>query len=210
MKRQFKLNQEIPDAIYFLMESPTSIQSFLRPTAFEFWSQRFTAVTIPGSLREGLCTPAMHGYWQAVMTSFKKELMGSRGFSLIPPDGLSAIISANPQLLLPSKSVLAYARKQSQSAIFEWDEEKRWWHWHAGDYPPGWEKKVKVTNIFGLRRWRLLQCWGISGLPSSSPYLLVLLLTTLASRSRLPLYFDFWGSTRIPPDQIPVLNASST
>ena len=147
MKRQFRLNQEIPDAIYFLMESPTSIQSFLRPTTFEFWSQRFTAVTIPGSLREGLCTPAMHGYWQAVMTSFKKELMGSRGFSLIPPDGLSAIISANPQLLLPSKSVLAYARKQSQSAIFEWDEEKRWWHWHAGDYPPGWEKKVKVINI---------------------------------------------------------------
>ena len=21
-------------------------------------------------------------------------------------------------------------------------------HWHAGDYPSGWEKKVKVTNIF--------------------------------------------------------------
>ena len=37
--------------------------------------------------------------------------MGSCGFSLIPPDGLSAVISANPQLLLPSKYVLAYARK---------------------------------------------------------------------------------------------------
>ena len=61
----------------------------------------------------------MHGYWQAVMTSFKKELMGSRGFSLVPSDGLSAIISTNPRLLLPSKSVLAYARKQSRSAIFE-------------------------------------------------------------------------------------------
>ena len=37
--------------------------------------------------------------------------MGSCGFSLIPPDGLSAVISANLQLLLPSKYVLAYARK---------------------------------------------------------------------------------------------------
>ena len=83
-----------------------------------------------------------------MMTSFEKELIGSHDFSLVPPDGLSAIISANPRLLLPFKSMLAYARKQNRSAIFEWDKEKRWWHWHAGDYPSGWEKKVKVTNIF--------------------------------------------------------------
>ena len=34
--------------------------------------------------------------------------MGSRGFTLIPPYGLSAVISANPRLLLPSKSVRTY------------------------------------------------------------------------------------------------------
>ena len=73
--------------------------------------------------------------------------MGSWGFSLIPPDGLNAVISANPQLLLPSKSVLAYVRKQNQSAIFEWVEEDRGWIWHVGDYLVGWEKKVKVINI---------------------------------------------------------------
>ena len=129
------------------MESPTSVRPFLRPTAFEFWSQRFTAVTIPGLLREDLCTPTMHGYWQAMMTLFEKELIGSRGFSLIPLDGLNVIISANPWLLLPFKSVLTNARQQSWSAIFEWNEEKKGWYWHAGDYPPGWEKKVKVTNI---------------------------------------------------------------
>ena len=55
----------------------------------------------------------MHGYWQAVMTSFEKELLGSHGFSLISPNRLSAFISANPRLLLPSKSMLAYAKKQS-------------------------------------------------------------------------------------------------
>ena len=73
--------------------------------------------------------------------------MGSRGFSLIPPDGLGMVISANPHLLLPSKSVLAYTRKQNPFAIFEWDAEKIGWYWHADEYPPGWEKKVKVTNI---------------------------------------------------------------
>ena len=52
----------------------------------------------------------MHRYWQAIMTSFAKELLGSYGFSLIPPDGLHAIIFANPQLLLPTKSMVAYAR----------------------------------------------------------------------------------------------------
>ena len=119
VRRQFGLDQDIPDAISFLMESPTSVQPFLQPTAFEFWSQRFTAVTVPSSLMEGLCTLAMHGYWQAVMISFEQELVGSRGFSLIPPDGLSMVISANPRLLLPSKFVLAYARKQNRSAIFE-------------------------------------------------------------------------------------------
>ena len=107
----------------------------------------FSAVTVFGSLREGLCTPAMHRYWQAVMTSFKQELVGSRGFSLIPPNGLDMVISANPQLLLPSKSVLAYTKKQNPSAIFEWDEVKKGWYWHAGEYPLSWEKKVKMTNI---------------------------------------------------------------
>ena len=61
------------------------------------------------------------------MTSFKQELMGSRGFFLIPPNGLSTVISTNPRLFLPSKFVLVYARKQSQSAIFEWVEEDREW-----------------------------------------------------------------------------------
>ena len=89
----------------------------------------------------------MHGYWHAVMDSFVAELAGSRDFSLIPPEGLSMVVSVNPHLLLPSKSVLTYARKQSQSAIFEWDAEKNRWFWHAGDYPPGWEKKVKVINL---------------------------------------------------------------
>ena len=89
----------------------------------------------------------MHGYWRAVMDSFVAEISGSRGFSLIPPEGLSAVASANPRLLLPSRSVLAYARKQSRSAIFEWDAEKRGWFLHTGDYPPGWEKKVKVINL---------------------------------------------------------------
>ena len=136
VRRQFGLDQDIPDDISFLMESPTSVRLFLRHTAFEFWKQRFNVVIVPSSLREGLCTPPMHGYWDAVMTTFVNELAGSRGFSLIPPDGLGMVVLVNPRLLLPSKSVLAYARKQSRSAIFEWDVEKKEWYWHAGDYPP--------------------------------------------------------------------------
>ena len=131
VRKQFGLDQDIPDNISFLMESPTSAHPFLWQTAFEFWRQRFSAVTVPGSLRKGLCTPPMHGYWQAVMTSFEQELVGCCGFSLIPPDGLNIVISANPQLLLPSKSVLVYARKHNQSAIFKWDEEKEGWYWHT-------------------------------------------------------------------------------
>ena len=107
------------------MESPTLVRPFLWHIAFEFWRQRFNVVTVPGSLREGLCTPPMHGYWHAVMTTFVDELAGSRGFSLIPPDGLGIVVSVNPRLLLPSKSILAYARKQSLSTIFEWDAGKK-------------------------------------------------------------------------------------
>ena len=129
------------------MGAPTSVRPFLRQTAFDFWKKRFNAITVPGSLREGVCTFPMHGYWHAVMDSFVAELAGSRGFSLIPPEGLGMVASVNPRLLLPSKSVVAYARKQSRSAIFEWDAEKKGWFWHAGNYPPGWEKKVKVINL---------------------------------------------------------------
>ena len=119
VRRQFGLDQDIPYDLSFLMESFTLVQPFLRHIAFEFWRQCFRAITALGSLWEGFCTPAMHGYWQAVMTSFEQELVGSHGFSLIPPDGLNMVILANPRLLLPSKSVLAYTRKQNPSAIFE-------------------------------------------------------------------------------------------
>ena len=118
VRRQFGLDQDIPDDISFLMESPTSVCPFLWHSAFEFWTQRFNAVTVPGSLREGLCTPPIHGYWHVVMTTFVDELASSRGFSLIPLDGLGMVVSVNPRLLLPSKSVLAYARKQNRLAIF--------------------------------------------------------------------------------------------
>ena len=63
VRRQFRLDQDIPNDLSSLMESPTSIQPFLQHDAFEFWSKRFTAVTIPSSIREGICSPAMHGYW---------------------------------------------------------------------------------------------------------------------------------------------------
>ena len=84
----------------------------------------------------------MHGYWQAVMTSFRQELLGSYGFSLIPPDGLHAIISTSPRLLLPTKFVVAYARKQIRSTIFEWQAKEKGWYLYAGEYPTSWEKKV--------------------------------------------------------------------
>ena len=119
VRRQFGLDQDILDDLSFLMEFPTLVRPFLQHIAFEFWRQRFSAVTIPGSLKEGLHTPAMHGYWQVVMTSFEQESLGSCAFSLIHPDGLGMVISVNPRLLLPSKSVLAYARKQNSSTIFE-------------------------------------------------------------------------------------------
>ena len=62
VRRQFGLDQDIPDDLSFLMESPTSIRPFLRHTAFDFWRQHFSAVTILDSLSNGLCTPTMHGY----------------------------------------------------------------------------------------------------------------------------------------------------
>ena len=49
VRRQFGLDQDIPDDLSSLMESPTSVRPFLRPTAFEFWSKHFTIVSIPSS-----------------------------------------------------------------------------------------------------------------------------------------------------------------
>ena len=41
VRRQFGLDQDIPDDLSFLMESPTSVRPFLRHTAFDFWRQGF-------------------------------------------------------------------------------------------------------------------------------------------------------------------------
>ena len=80
------MDQDIPDNFTAILEFVTFVQTFLQPSTFEFWSRRFTAVMILGSQREGLCTTTLHGYWQAVMTSFEQELLGStlHGSSLYP------------------------------------------------------------------------------------------------------------------------------
>ena len=62
VRRQFGLDQDIPDDLSSLIRAPTSVHPFLRHTAFDFWKKRFDAVTILGSLREGVCTFPMHGY----------------------------------------------------------------------------------------------------------------------------------------------------
>jgi len=71
------------------------------------------------------------------MTSFSRELLDGCGFSLIPFKGLHTVISTNPQLLLPIKFMVAYARKQSLSAIFEWQEKKEGWYLYVGEFPLG-------------------------------------------------------------------------
>ena len=48
VRRLLGLDQDIPDDLSSLMESPTSIRPFLRHATFEFWSKCFIAVTIPG------------------------------------------------------------------------------------------------------------------------------------------------------------------
>ena len=96
----------------------------------------FGVVIIPSSQRKGLWTTQMHEYWQAVMISFGHELLGGHRFSLVPSKGLHAIIFVNPWLLLPTKSVVAYPRKQSKLAIFKWRENEKEWYWYAGEFPP--------------------------------------------------------------------------
>ena len=43
--------------------------------------------------------------------------------------------------------VVAYARKQSRSAIFEWQEKEKRWYLYTGEFPFSWEKKMKVVNL---------------------------------------------------------------
>ena len=71
VRRQFRLDRDIPDDFSAIMESPTFVRPFLQHSAFEFWSRHFTVVTILGSQREGSCTAAMYGDWQAMMISFE-------------------------------------------------------------------------------------------------------------------------------------------
>ena len=111
VRRQFGLDQDVPNDFSAILESTTFFWPFLQPITFQFWSKHFTAITISSSQREGLCTVVMHKYWQAMITSFGQELLGSHGVSLIPLDDFHAIISTNPRLLLPTKFVVVYARK---------------------------------------------------------------------------------------------------
>ncbi|KAL0008431.1 hypothetical protein SO802_009933 [Lithocarpus litseifolius] len=43
--------------------------------------------------------------------------------------------------------MVAYARKRSKSAIFEWQEKGRRWYLYANEFPLGWKKNVKVVYL---------------------------------------------------------------
>ena len=120
------------------------------------------------------------------MTSIGQELLGGRGFSLIPPKDLSAIISANPWLLLPSKFVVAYARKQMKSAIFEWKEKEKGWYLYASEYPVGWEKKVRVLNLPA----RKAQCLEL--LSPNPPREEMILLRFILTSFLMRVTFPYW------------------
>ena len=108
------------------------------------------------------------------MTLFEQELLGNCEFSLIPPDGLSAVISTNPWLFLPTKSIVAYAKKQSWSAIFEWIRIFQMtflpslsplllFGHSCGTLPLSFKVGISVQSLFQFHRGRvfvLLPCMG--------------------------------------------------
>ena len=54
VRRQFGLDQDIPDDFAAILESTTLVHPFLHSSAFEFWSRHFIVVTISSTQREGL------------------------------------------------------------------------------------------------------------------------------------------------------------
>ena len=62
VRRQFGLDQDVPNDFSAILESTTFVWPFLQPITFQFWSKHFTAITISGSQREGFCTATMHKY----------------------------------------------------------------------------------------------------------------------------------------------------
>ena len=54
VRRQFGLDQDIPDDFAAILESTTSVCPFLHSSAFEFWSKHFIVVTILSTQRESL------------------------------------------------------------------------------------------------------------------------------------------------------------
>ena len=61
-------------------------------------------------------------------------------------------------------------------------EEKKGWYWHIGDYPPSWEKKVKVTNISAPSKKALAKLKSASKFKPATP--LPPTGASLASRTR--------------------------
>lgn len=62
VKRQFGLNQDVPDDLTMVLDFATLVCPFLLPHAFDYWSKLFTVVTIPNSQRVGFCIAPMHTY----------------------------------------------------------------------------------------------------------------------------------------------------
>ena len=116
--RQFSFDQDIPPMFKDVVPSLPSLDSFLRPQDFSYWSKRSPQFVVTNSQRGVFVSSGFAGYWRRVQKSFV-DYVGSSKIEKVPnPDILSTLLS-NKRLSLPTTGIVS-AVISSKTGFTEW------------------------------------------------------------------------------------------
>ena len=116
--RQFGFDQDIPPVFKDVVPSLPSLDSFLRPQDFSYWSKRSPQFVVTNSERGVFVSSGFAGYWRRVQKSFV-NYVGSGKIEKVPnPDILSTPLS-NKRLSLPTTGIVS-AVISSKTGFTEW------------------------------------------------------------------------------------------
>ena len=119
-----------------VVPSLPSLDPFLRPQAFSYWSRRSPQFVVPNSQRGVFVSSGFVGYWKRVQKSFV-DYVGSGKIERVPnPDILFAPTSKR-HLSLPTASIVSTVIS-NKTEFAEWHASRGGWVCYAQDFLETW------------------------------------------------------------------------
>ena len=134
--QQFGFDQDIPLVFKDVVPSLPSLDPFLRPQAFSYWSWRSPQFVVPNFQRGVFASNGFAGYWRRVQKYFADHV-GSDKIKRVPNPNILSVPASNRCLSLLTVGIVSTAIS-NKTGFAEWHASKGGWVCYSQDFLETW------------------------------------------------------------------------